>query len=419
MGRSGRERNSCPSFLLRLQFATSSCPKLRSLPIDVKQAMSTVLTEGESASARNMVEPVALRESSVQQDAGRFHIPSLDGLRAVAILLVFLSHAGLGHVVPGGFGVTIFFFLSGYLITTLLRREFQRNGNINLRHFYLRRILRIWPAFYLVLLLGVVLTIAHVIPGQAKLVPTLAQLFHFANYYSIFASSGGMTAGTGVFWSLAVEEHFYLLFPFVYGLLLTSRLSAKQQFSILVAGCVAVLVWRVYLVMGLGAPMERTYYASDTRLDSLLFGCTLAIYVNPMFDGKTHHQLYVKYGVVPIALLAILCTFLFRSETFRETFRYTIQGIALFPIFIAAISFPNWSVFRVLNTKLAKFLGDISYSFYLVHFTVIETVKFHAGEISKSVQGVISFAISIVIAWTIYKVIDHPIAKVRQRLTRS
>lgn len=96
---------------------------------------------------------------------GAFHIPSLDGLRAVAILLVFVAHAGLDHIVPGGFGVTIFFFLSGYLITTLLRREFDRFGSIDLWQFYLRRVLRIWPAFYLVLLCGAALTLLHVLPG--------------------------------------------------------------------------------------------------------------------------------------------------------------------------------------------------------------------------------------------------------------
>ena len=128
----------------------------------------------------------------MHQGSGRFHIPSLDGLRAVAVLLVFLSHAGLGNVVPGGFGVTIFFFLSGYLIATLLRREFQQDGAINLRHFYLRRMLRIWPAFYLVLVLADALSLIHVVPGNTRLLPTLAQFFHCANYYSILVGSSGM-----------------------------------------------------------------------------------------------------------------------------------------------------------------------------------------------------------------------------------
>src|SRR5690242_16753148 len=82
---------------------------------------------------------------------GGFDIPSLDGFRAAAVTLVFLSHAWTVKWLPGNFGVTVFFFLSGYLITTLLRREFEKSGRISFRAFYLRRALRILPPFYLVL----------------------------------------------------------------------------------------------------------------------------------------------------------------------------------------------------------------------------------------------------------------------------
>src|SRR6478735_7378950 len=88
-----------------------------------------------------------------------FHIPSLDGLRAASFMVVFLSHAGLAdYGIPGGFGVTVFFFLSGYLITTLLRLEHMNSGAVSLRDFYLRRVLRILPPFYAVLLLAIGLT---------------------------------------------------------------------------------------------------------------------------------------------------------------------------------------------------------------------------------------------------------------------
>ena len=85
-------------------------------------------------------------------------IASLDGLRAVSIAIVFLAHSGLKGIVPGFFGVTVFFFLSGYLITTLLRIEFERSGDIGLIDFYVRRMFRIWPLFYLVLIVATLLT---------------------------------------------------------------------------------------------------------------------------------------------------------------------------------------------------------------------------------------------------------------------
>src|ERR1700688_5195959 len=93
------------------------------------------------------------------------HIPSLDGIRALAALMVFVAHAGLGDLVPGGFGVTIFFFLSGYLITTLLRIEHSEQGSISLGKFWLRRMLRILPPFYLVLASALLIGLAVDPPG--------------------------------------------------------------------------------------------------------------------------------------------------------------------------------------------------------------------------------------------------------------
>ena len=105
---------------------------------------------------------------------GGFHIPSLDGLRAVSFSIVFFAHAGLEKWVPGGFGVTVFVFLSGYLITTLMRMEFEKTGTVSLRKFYLRRVLRILPPFYVVLLLATALTALGVLQGDILLKPFLA-----------------------------------------------------------------------------------------------------------------------------------------------------------------------------------------------------------------------------------------------------
>ena len=347
----------------------------------------------------------------------RFHIPSLDGMRAVAIMLVFLSHVGLGHLVPGGLGVTIFFFLSGYLITTLLRREHMRNHAIDLKHFYLRRILRIWPAFYLVLLVGGVLTMLQVLPGQLQLFPTLAQLLHFTNYYSILHGPQGTTVGTGVFWSLAVEEHFYLLFPAVYALLLHRGLNARDQAVALLALCGIVLVWRWVLVTQLGASVDRTYYASDTRLDSLLFGCILAIVYNPVLDGPAANERRVKYWLLPSAVVVLLLSLVYRSDVFRETIRYTVQGIALVPVFIAAITYPKWGVFRALNLKWMRFMGTLSFSFYLLHFTVIEAVSHYAGAATpRWIQAIIGFTVSFALACVVYRFVERPLANLRRKL---
>lgn len=139
-----------------------------------------------------------------------FHIPSLDGIRAISFLIVFVAHAGLNRLVPGYFGLSLFFFLSGFLITTLLRVEFETTGGISLRQFYLRRVLRIFPPFYLILFAAGILTMTgFFVEGSITLTAALAQALHVTNYYVIIRGWWvGMAPGTSIYWSLAVEEHF-------------------------------------------------------------------------------------------------------------------------------------------------------------------------------------------------------------------
>jgi len=140
-------------------------------------------------------------------------IPSLDGIRAVAVSLVFFAHAGLEHVVPGGLGVTIFFVLSGFLITTLMRIEHARSGRIHFGGFYLRRLLRLMPPLFIVVAAAAALSAAALIDGGFTFGGLLSALFYLGNYHVIAHDFHGMPAGIGVVWSLAIEEHYYLLFP--------------------------------------------------------------------------------------------------------------------------------------------------------------------------------------------------------------
>jgi peptidoglycan/LPS O-acetylase OafA/YrhL len=371
-----------------------------------------------------MMSALATEAGSSQSEAVRarapqgFHIPSLDGMRTVAIAIVFIAHAGLEWI-PGGFGVTIFFFLSGYLIATLLRREYESSGHINLGHFYVRRIFRIWPAFYLVLLVGTGLTLARFIPGRIEAQAFLAQVLHFTNYYSIYYSGEGITTGSSVYWSLAVEEHFYLLFPLFYMLLLRLGVRPRSQALIFLGICLLVLLWRCYLVYALGAPSIRTYYASDTRIDSILFGCILAVYGNPAYAQDGRNDALLKKALLPAGLALLVFSFLFRSPEFRETFRYSLQGIALYPIFMTVVRFPRFGVARALNWGWMQFLGTLSYSFYLVHHTVLHTVDYALPGVNAVALALIAAAVSIGLAYAIYRLVERPSARLRRRLLRE
>ena len=353
------------------------------------------------------------------------YIPSLDGIRAVSFMLVFIAHCGLEGIVPGGLGVTIFFFLSGYLITTLLRTEADQTGRINIRDFYIRRVLRIFPPFYITILFGVLLHVTKVLPGPIG-GGVLFQSFHLANYWTVyrllhFLPLDGIPMGSNVMWSLAVEEHFYLLFPVLY-VVLRRYFRARGQTILLSWMCLAVLAWRCFLVFHLGYSESRTFYATDTRADSILWGCIFAIVANPMLDEK--RVLGYRLGLLFFGAVLLLVGTLFnRNNQFRETFRYTIHGLILFPIFTAAIVYHESPMFRWLNFKWVRQFGVLSYSLYLIHYTILYVVWLWVPSINRrvdpTIQGVIAFIISLGLSIAMYRWVEKPFAQLRKKFSHA
>jgi peptidoglycan/LPS O-acetylase OafA/YrhL len=356
-------------------------------------------------------------ESAPTETTASRHIPSLDGIRAVSFLLVFASHIGPDRLAPGGFGVTVFFFLSGLLITTLMRAEYTKNRHVNLAHFWIRRALRILPPFYVVLVGATVWSLLYGAPGSLSVPATLARAFHYTNYWTIYHGHDGEPVGTALYWSLAVEEHFYILFPWLYVGMQRLRLSPCQQASTLWALCGVTLVWRCILVGMFHVSDNRIYLGTDTRMDSILFGCALAVWHNPVLDRPVLDQRWLKYAILPAALLVLLISIAASGPVFRNTLRYTLQGIALSFVFIAAVRFPKWPPFRVLNWPPLVFIGLLSYSLYLMHHTVIAGVRHMIPAAGVPVQAVGSFALSVALAWIMYIVLERPCARLRRRLT--
>jgi peptidoglycan/LPS O-acetylase OafA/YrhL len=340
----------------------------------------------------------------------------LDGIRAAAFMLVFLGHAGMPGI-PGGFGVTVFFLLSGYLITTLLRLEVGKTGRIDFKLFYLRRVLRILPPFYLVLGAAVSLVLLGVLTGTLSVPGVMAQALHYTNYRAAYYGFDGMPGGTGVYWSLAIEEHFYALFPALYAGLLRLRLTGRQQWQVFAALCMIVLAWRLLLVFHFHVPSNRTYLATDTQCDSLLVGCALAVAGNPMLDhGAPGPAPSASLKAVLLASCAmLLISFVVRDERFRETLRYSLQIAALYPLFYAAIRFPAWGPFPLLNNAPMRFLGKLSYSLYLAHQIVLELSE-RWLPLPAIPRGVISFLASLAIAYGMWILVEKPCARMRKRL---
>jgi len=343
----------------------------------------------------------------------RLFIPSLDGIRAVSIGLVFVGHAGFGHIVPGGFGVTIFFFLSGYLITTLLCREWDQHGRIALGAFYLRRVIRLAPALLITLAAACALNFAGLVGGTIDTATVLSQLLFFWNYYSLYIDGSQAIDGLGILWSLSVEEHFYLIWPALF--ILFGRKSIGLVHIVWLIA--AILVWRFVRHFGFGDSEWVIYILTDTRFDSLLFGCLLAL----LQQGTTAERLFPrKWQLLYIvaAVLVLLLSFVIRDGAFRSTLRYSVQGLALMPLFHYAVTRGSAPGFNLLNLKFVRRIGQWSYTMYLCHFVIIHALVFNGvaqfGDLSLVLwAGVLTLAFSS----AVYYLVEKPLQPLRRKLT--
>ncbi|NNE58406.1 MAG: acyltransferase [Hellea sp.] len=341
------------------------------------------------------------------------YIPGLDGLRAVAVWIVLFAHLGWSHIIPGGFGVTVFFFISGFLITRLLLAEREKKGRIKLGDFYIRRFLRLIPALFVMLIISGAAMLAL---GKAIPLWEAVSAFTYTMNYQ-FAYLGFTGAGPGTpwdhLWSLAVEEHFYLLFPL---LLIFAKADYAKALKIGLGICAAALAWRFIAIFGLKFPWQYTYAATETRLDNILYGCLLSL---GLHVAPSHRFWGWIKGIAPVALAgaALMSTFLIREEWYRETLRYTIQGMSLFVLVFNLMFFRPMSIFvKFLELKPMRWMGQISYGLYLWHVPFTFLAADHLG-IAKASLPFVAFVLIGTFAMTCasYYWIEQPVVKLRKR----
>lgn len=337
------------------------------------------------------------------------HVTVLDGLRAVAVGIVFVGHIGLFKAFPGGFGVTIFFFLSGFLITTLLRLERAKTGTVSLRDFYLRRFLRINPPLWMAMILAAGLVLLGLPHIDLSALALTGQALFFSNYLPGFAKDDGVPIPL---WSLAVEEHFYLVFPLFF-LMLSRRLPVRTIAAVCLGLCVVVMGIRFWNLLALGI-VEANYYWTHTRIDSILFGCVLALWGNPVAERDGWRPGWLALA---LAIGAVLLSFAIRDDIFREGARYTLQGVALFVLF-AWVMRAKGLVPWLLNHPLMQRIGLYSYTIYLIHYPLILAVKALVPGLHPLGVGLAAGLGSMAVGWAINVAIEQPAARMRRRLNR-
>ncbi len=354
--------------------------------------------------------PVRVDLSEVMR--GR-HLPGLDGLRALAALGVVAYHGRyyLGYYPPVD-GVTIFFVLSGFLITTLLLKEWDAAGTISLCGFYLRRALRIFPAYYVFVLFSFVVDTLRHEPWSLSL--SLSAIFYGVDYLN---AVNGHEAGRSVAhaWSLAIEEQFYLLWPPLF--ILMMRRGEGTLRKALVLAVVAGSAWRAFLT-GMGADESYLYNAFDTRFDNLAVGCLLATWVRDERFVRIARTVACRPWM-PLVTIALMCVTLrsFGSEA-RFTVGMTVYCVLVAVLIVQVLQLHAHGLWRWLDARPTRFLGTLSYSIYLYHLRALR-LGTRLTFLPPVLQLAAGVAATIVVAAASYFLIERPFLRLKSRVPAS
>ena len=354
------------------------------------------------------------------------YLPSIDSLRALAVLAVIIYHVDVNYL-PGGFlGVDLFFVLSGYLISSLIIKEYRKTGSLNLYNFYIRRARRLLPAVYFMITVGlVVMVLFNEVLLRKSHLDAIFGYIYSSNWWYIFHKldyfdSFGAQSPFKHLWSLAIEEQFYMIFPLLF-LLVNRKKKSKdgtyklnKNFLYVVLGLILVSLIAHILLFDINN-ISRIYFGTDTRAFSLLVGVVGAIlYPMERLHAKVTPQQNMLYSVVSLVSIAILITvMIYTSEYNTLLYRGGFLLVAILGLIVIISSGKQHTLMsRLLSFKPVVFIGKISYSLYLWHFPVL-VLTTPVSEIGNPniffviLRIVLTFAVAIVS----YVFVETPIRK--------
>jgi len=331
------------------------------------------------------------------------HRRELQGLRAVAVLLVVLDHGGVPFLQGGYVGVDVFFVLSGYLITGLLLRQAGRDGRIRLSDFYVRRARRILPAAVLTLVVTDLaahqllnLVRAREAVGDSVWAAFFMANVHFARAGSDYFAQGQPPSPVQHYWTLAVEEQFYLVWPIVLAGVLAVPFLRRRLLWIVLAAAAGSLAWSIHST---ATDATYAYFSTVTRAWELALGAALAI-AAPRLRGAA-----AWLGLACICIAAVA----FSSSTPFPGYAALLPTIGAALVIAAA---PG-SGSRLLSLAPFRYVGDRSYAFYLWHWPVLVIAAEYVGhDLSTAVRlGLLAGAFGLSILS--YAFFENPIRQMR------
>ena len=354
------------------------------------------------------------------------YLPSIDSLRALAVLAVIIYHVDVNYL-PGGFlGVDLFFVLSGYLISSLIIKEFRKTGTVNLYNFYIRRARRLLPAVYFMITVGlVVMVLFNEVLLRKSHLDAIFGYIYSSNWWYIFHKldyfdSFGAQSPFKHLWSLAIEEQFYMIFPLLF-LLVNRKKKSKdgtyklnKNFLYVVVGLILVSLITHILLFDINN-ISRIYFGTDTRAFSLLVGVVGAIlYPMERLHTKVTPQQNLIYSVISLVSIATLITvMIYTSEYNTWLYRGGFLLVAILGLIVIISSGKQHTVMaRLLSFKPVVFIGKISYSLYLWHFPILVLTTAVAEIGNTNIYFVILRVIlTFVVAIVSYVFVETPIRK--------
>lgn len=341
----------------------------------------------------------------------------IDGLRAFAVLLVVFMHAGYTWI-PGDSGVTVFFGISGFIITHIQLRERQRTGHFDAKGFYLRRAFKLVPPFLIVV---VAPTLIYGISQTVNAGAFLSQVFFSYNWVRIFdyAASEQVLPGTEVVWSLAVEEQFYIVFALVWLLLVRASWWRRGLLILSVVAILGSTLFRTYLAMfDMSGHILR---GTDTRLDGIAWGVLAA---GLFFMWQQGQVRWLSMFGTDRALCAALVLFLgglaLRDGWLEPTLRPTVQSMAGMSVILYGMIPTDTPLKRLFYSGMAwrpiQTVGLASYSIYLVHHPLEKALgPLLQGSSALAHVAVVS-TVGVIAGIALYRWVEVPALTLRKKL---
>lgn len=343
-------------------------------------------------------------------------VSSLDGLRGFAVILVMIFHTFLPYTQGGFIGVDIFFVLSGFLITTLFLKEYDSYQTLNLKYFYMRRLLRLTPALLVLVVVFFVYSQFFMSASDKESAP-FAVLGALLNFNNLAKAYGWYKlSALGHTWSLSIEEQFYLVWPVMF--LLLSFLFRNRKSIAVTLVIIILLLWVNRTLLALSdVSIERLYNGSDTHSDGLFIGCLTALLISLHCDKFRNFTAFLEKYRMSIPLLSILfyvlATFLF-GIGIRAVYIWFLPLLNVISAMLIAYLYCNGNTINtfIFSNRYFIWLGSISYGVYLWHWFIYRVVM--GFDISGIYVGLIGIPVTIAIASLSFYFLEKPVLKFKK-----